>query len=63
MAVQSSHIRATCVEATEFYELSQQYRVTGVPKTIVNGKIEIVGAVPEEVFVRAALGLPAAAQP
>jgi hypothetical protein len=27
-----------------------------VPKTIVNGTIEILGAVPEETFVRTALG-------
>jgi hypothetical protein len=58
MAVQSPHVRATCVEATEFYDLSRQYRVTGVPKTIVNGEIEIVGAVPEDTFVRTVLGLP-----
>lgn len=59
MAVESSLIRATCVEATEFMELSRRYRVTGVPKTIVNGTIEILGALPEEMFVKAALGLPA----
>ena len=58
MAVESPHIRATCVEATEFMELSRKYRVTGVPKTVVNGKIEILGAMPEPMFVRAALGLP-----
>ena len=58
MAVESPHIRATCVEATEFMELSRKYRVTGVPKTVVNGKIEILGAMPESMFVRAALGLP-----
>ena len=55
MAVESPHIRATCVEATEFFELTRRYRVTGVPKTIVNGTIEILGAVPEDSFVRTAL--------
>jgi hypothetical protein len=58
MAVESAHIRATCVEATEFLELTRKYRVTGVPKTIVNEAIEILGAVPEDTFVRAALGAP-----
>ena len=58
MAVESPFIRATCVEATEFMDLSRRYRVTGVPKTIVNDSIEILGALPEEMFVRAALGLP-----
>ncbi len=34
-------------------ELSRRYRVTGVPKTIINGKGEILGAVPEDAFVQA----------
>ena len=57
MAVESPHIRATCVEATEFMELSRKYRVSGVPKTVVNGTIEMLGALPEDVFVRTALGV------
>ena len=55
MAVESPLITATCVEATEFMELSRQYRVTGVPKTVVNGRIEILGALPEDQFVRSVL--------
>ena len=58
MAVESSMIRATCVEATEFLDLAQRYRVTGVPKTVVNGTIEMLGALPESVFVRTAVGAP-----
>ena len=30
----------------------RQYRVTGVPKTVVNGTIEILGALPEDAFVQ-----------
>jgi glutaredoxin-like protein len=52
LAVESPHIRAACVEATEFMDLSRKYRVTGVPKTIVNDTVEILGAVPEDAFVR-----------
>ena len=52
MALESPHITATCVEATEFMDLSRRYRVTGVPKTVVNGEAEIMGAVPEDTFVR-----------
>jgi glutaredoxin-like protein len=52
LAVESPHIRAACVEATEFIELSRRYRVTGVPKTVVNDSVEILGAVPEDAFVR-----------
>ena len=61
MAFANSNIRADAVEATEFMELSRKYRVNGVPKTIVNETIEIMGALPEEMFVRAALGLEEAA--
>ena len=39
-------------------ELTRRFRVTGVPKTIVNGSIEILGALPEDSFVRGVLGLP-----
>jgi glutaredoxin-like protein len=57
MAVESPNIRSTCVEATEFMDLAQKYRVTGVPKTIVEGTdVEILGAVPEDAFVNAVLG-------
>ena len=58
MAVESPHIRATCVEATEFLDLSRQYHVSGVPKTVVNDTIEILGALPEDQFVREVLGRP-----
>ena len=58
MAAESPHIRATCVEATEFLDLSRQYRVTGVPKTVVTTGAEILGALPEDAFVRAALNVP-----
>lgn len=58
MAVESPSIRATCVEATEFMDLAQRYQVTGVPKTVVNGRIEMLGALPEAVFVRTAVGAP-----
>jgi glutaredoxin-like protein len=52
MAVESPHIRATCVEATEFVDLSRRYHVSGVPKTVVSGGAEILGALPEADFVR-----------
>ncbi len=58
MAMANPFITATCIEATEFLDLSRQFRVTGVPKTVVNGTIEILGAVPEDEFVRTTLGQP-----
>ena len=56
LAVESPLITASCVEATEFMDLSRKFRVTGVPKTIVNGSIEILGALPEDQFVRTVVG-------
>jgi glutaredoxin-like protein len=58
MAVQSPHIRATCVEAIEFMDLTRRYRVTGVPKTVINTTIEIFGTLSEDALVRRALGMP-----
>ena len=58
MAFASPHITTTAIEATEFMDLSRRYRVTGVPKTVVNETTEILGALPEESFVRAALQIP-----
>ena len=52
MAVESPNISATCVEASEFHDLSRQYRVTGVPKTVSSGGAEILGALPEDEFVK-----------
>lgn len=58
MAAANPNITADAIEATEFIDLSRKYRVTGVPKTIVNETIEIMGGLPEKPFVRAALDLP-----
>jgi len=57
MAFLSPHITATTIVATEFYELARKFRVTGVPKTVVNESIEVLGALPEPEFVRATLGV------
>ena len=41
----------SAVGAAEYPELVRQYRVTGVPKTVINNRVEILGTVPEESFV------------
>jgi hypothetical protein len=47
-----SLIRAEGIEATEFPELSQSFRVSGVPQTVINSGAEmVVGAVPEQALV------------
>jgi len=47
MAVESKHITADVIEATEFPDLSRKYAVRGVPKIVINEKTEFVGALPE----------------
>jgi len=58
MALANPHITASTIQATEFYDLARKYRVTGVPKTVVNEAIEVLGALPDPEFVRAALDAP-----
>jgi len=61
MAAANPHITSVAIDATEFMDLSRRFQVTGVPKTIVNGTVEILGALPEDQFVRAVLEIPEAA--
>jgi predicted DsbA family dithiol-disulfide isomerase len=60
MAFANPNITAYAVEATEFPDLASRYMVNGVPKTIVNDEIEILGAVPQDEFIEQALQLPSA---
>ena len=55
MAFLNPNITAAAVEASEFPDLARRYRVTGVPKTIVNEEIEILGALPPDAFIEQAL--------
>jgi hypothetical protein len=55
MAFVSPNITAYAVEATEFPDLARRFRVSGVPKTVVDEEVEILGALPEEAFVEQAL--------
>jgi hypothetical protein len=47
LAIENEHFTADVVEISEFIDMAQLYRVQGVPKTVVNDRIEIMGAVPE----------------
>jgi predicted DsbA family dithiol-disulfide isomerase len=55
MAVASEKVRATAIEATEFPALSRAYRVMGVPKVVINDRVEFEGALPEAQFLEAVL--------
>lgn len=60
-ALESPRVRADMIEATEFSELANRFNVYGVPKTVINDGIqEIEGAVPEDMFLEAALAAAAA---
>jgi glutaredoxin-like protein len=58
MAFANPNITAFAVEATEFPDLARKYSVTGVPKTVVNDSVEILGALPPDAFVSQALAAP-----
>lgn len=59
-AVQTAHrlamlnpkIKAEMIEAQTFYELSDKYQVSGVPKIIINDKYELLGNHPVENFLK-----------
>ena len=51
MAMTNPKVIAEVVEVQEFPHLAQRYGVRGVPKTVINDKVEFVGAVPEETFL------------
>ena len=53
MAIEFDHVTADIIEANEFPDLSRRYGVSGVPKTIINDRVEFTGAVPEADFLAA----------
>ncbi len=58
-ALESDHVTADGVEVTGFPDLAQRYAVSSVPKTVVGGRFEFVGAGPESMLlehVRRAVG-------
>ena len=50
LAVESDMITADVIDAGEFPTLAQKYSVIGVPKIIINEKIEFVGTFSEDLF-------------
>ena len=50
LAVESDFIRTDVIDGSEFPQLVQKYAVMGVPKVIINEKIEFVGAFNEDLF-------------
>lgn len=47
MAVESPQVTADVIEVSEFPAILQRYHVRGVPKTVINERVTVEGAVPE----------------
>lgn len=52
LALESAMIDAEMVEAQTFYELSDKFNVSSVPKVVINDQYEFVGNQPLEVFLQ-----------
>jgi glutaredoxin-like protein len=52
-AIESPLVTAVAIDATEFPDLVQRYNVNGVPMTVINDTMGIMGATPEEEFISA----------
>ncbi|NDJ35354.1 MAG: glutaredoxin [Chloroflexi bacterium] len=51
LAMESDFITADMVEANEFPQLSMQYQVMGVPRTVINETVHLEGAAPEAMLM------------
>ena len=55
LAVESDMVRADVIDSTEFPAVAQKYSVIGVPKVVINEKVEFMGAFNEDLFAEQAL--------
>lgn len=53
MGVESERILADVVEVSEFPEMARRYGVSGVPKIVIDDQVELLGAQPEAILVKA----------
>jgi glutaredoxin-like protein len=53
MAIESPLVSSTAVSIVEYPDLIRRYRVNGVPKIVINERVELLGAQPEDVFIDA----------
>jgi glutaredoxin-like protein len=56
LAVESPLISTVAVDATQYPDLVRKYAISGVPKTVIDDSIEVMGAVTEDELVSAILG-------
>ena len=50
LAIESDMIKADVINGNEFPDLAMKYNIIGVPKIIINEKVEFVGAFNEDLF-------------
>jgi glutaredoxin-like protein len=50
LAIESDMVKADVIETSEFPDLALKYNVIGVPKIVINEKVEFVGAFNEDLF-------------
>ena len=55
MAIETPRVRTDIIEATEFPDLVARFAVRGVPRTIVDDRVAVEGAVPEPNLLDAVL--------
>lgn len=53
LAMRNGHIKSEMIETQTFPALSEQYKVTGVPKIVINDSVELLGDQPVEAFITA----------
>ena len=50
LAIESDMVKADVINSSDFPDLAMKYNVIGVPKIIINEKVEFVGAFSEDLF-------------
>ncbi len=55
MAIESPHVKADVVEASEFPQMIEKYHVVGVPKVVINETIQFEGALREPDYLKEVL--------
>ena len=55
MAMESPKVTADVIQVQEFSDLAALYRVMGVPKTVINDRVQFTGAVSEDTLMKRVL--------
>jgi glutaredoxin-like protein len=50
-AIENGMIKVDIIDAGEFPDLALKYTIVGVPKTVINEKVDFIGALPEDLFL------------